>query len=365
MLFRSGSFLFSAEATPDLDDADIANSDLLAAIRHLAFTVDRNVLRPVNYRNIGSEELGSVYESLLEMHPEINLDAHTFALNVAAGSERKTTGSYYTPSSLVNCLLDSALDPVLDEACNKPDAESALLALKICDPACGSGHFLIAAAHRLAKRLAAVRTGEEEPAPQSVQHALRDVVGRCIYGVDLNPMAVELCKINLWLEAIEPGRPLTFLDHHIQCGNSLLGATPALMKEGIPDDAFKPIKGDDRSYCTELKRLNRGERQDAATGQQSLFYPWERLGDLASAMVNLDDMPDDTPQAVRAKQERYENIVKSSGYLFGHLWADAWCAAFVWRKVPERDGGPPYAVSEQVFPCCICKVIYNVLEKLP
>ncbi|HDR06480.1 MAG TPA: hypothetical protein ENN88_02490, partial [Candidatus Coatesbacteria bacterium] len=162
-------------------------------------------------------------------------------------------------------------------------------------------------------------------------------------------MAVELCRINLWLEALEPGKPLSFLDHHIRCGNSLLGATPALLREGIPDEAFKPIEGDDRAYCTELKRMNRGERQDAARGQRALFYPWERLGDLASAMVNLDDMPDDTPQAVRAKQERYENIVKSSGYLFGHLWADAWCAAFVWRKVPEREGGPPYAVTEQVF----------------
>ncbi len=344
-----GSFLFSPQSTPDLSDADITNADLLEAVRNLTFTTEGNVRRWVDYRNLGPEELGSVYESLLEMHPDVNLDAGRFTLNVAAGSERKTSGSYYTPTSLVNCLLDSALDPMLDEACRKPEPQEALLDLKICDPACGSGHFLIAAAHRIAKRLAAIRAGEDEPAPESIQHALRDVVGRCIYGVDINPMAVELCKINLWMEALEPGRPLTFLDHHIRCGNSLLGATPALLAQGIPDAAFKPIEGDDRAYCTELKRLNRGEREDAARGQQSLFRPWERLGDLVSAMVNLDDMPDDTPQAVRAKQERYENIVKSSGYLFGHLWADAWCAAFVWHKVPERDGGPPYAVTEQVF----------------
>src|SRR5207302_574019 len=112
--------------------------------------------RSVDYRNLGSEELGSVYESLLELHPQFDALAGTFALTSASGNERKTTGSYYTPTSLITCLLDSALDPVLDEAVAKPDPEQAILNLKVCDPACGSGHFLIAAALRIAKRLAAV-----------------------------------------------------------------------------------------------------------------------------------------------------------------------------------------------------------------
>ena len=93
----------------------------------------------------------------------------------------------------------------MDEAAKKPtskEAEAAILTLKICDPACGSDHFLIAAAHRVAKRLAAVRTGDEEPAPEAYRQALRDVIGHCIFGVDINPMAVELCKINLWLESM-------------------------------------------------------------------------------------------------------------------------------------------------------------------
>ena len=82
----------------------------------------------------------------------------------------------------------------------------------------------------MARHLARVRSlaeGESEPSPLLYQHALRDVIGRCLYGVDVNPMAVELCKVSLWLEAIEPGKPLSFLDHQIQCGNSLLGTTPA------------------------------------------------------------------------------------------------------------------------------------------
>jgi type I restriction-modification system DNA methylase subunit len=120
----------------------------------------------VDYKNLGAEELGSVYESLLELHPDLNAEAATFELKVAPGSERKKTGSYYTPTSLISCMLDSALDPVLLDAARQPEPDAAILKLKVVDPACGSGHFLIAAAHRIAKRLAsAVRTGEEEPPP--------------------------------------------------------------------------------------------------------------------------------------------------------------------------------------------------------
>ena len=87
-----------------------------------------------------------------------------------------------------------------------------------------------------------------------MRHALRDVIGHCIYGVDINQMAVELCKVALWMEALEPGKPLSFLDHHIQCGNSLLGTTPALLARGIPDDAFTAIEGDMKPRVAELKK---------------------------------------------------------------------------------------------------------------
>src|SRR5690606_8992888 len=96
-----------------------------------------------------------------------------------------------------------------------------LLSLTVCDPACGSGHFLVAAARRIAKRVAAVREHNPEPTADAVQHALHEVIARCVYGVDLNPMAVELAKVSLWLEALEPGKPLGFLDAHIKLGNAL------------------------------------------------------------------------------------------------------------------------------------------------
>ncbi|HVT87945.1 MAG TPA: N-6 DNA methylase [Tepidisphaeraceae bacterium] len=341
-----GSFLFSNAAVSELKDCQIANGHLFAAIRALAFTVDDNVRRPIDYKNLGSEEFGSIYESLLELHPDLNTAAGTFELKTAAGHERKTTGSYYTPTSLVNCLLDSALDPVLDEAAKKPNAEKAILGLKACDTACGSGHFLIAAAHRIAKKLAAVRTGDEEPAPAAYRHALRDVISHCIYGVDLNPMAVELCKVSLWMEAIEPGKPLSFLDHRIQVGNSLLGATPALLSRGIPDAAFEPIEGDDKTYCREFKKQNKDERK----GQGLLFSgelaPWLQLGNFAASVISrLDALPDDAVGDIRTREQQYAELIHSSTYESGRLLADAWCAALVWKKTKEFD----YPITEKVF----------------
>lgn len=334
-----GGFLFSERSLVDLMQSTLPNAYLLQAVRALAYTDVQGARRPVDYRNLGSEELGSVYESLLELHPEVDATANEFELKTAAGHERKTTGSYYTPRSLINLLLDSALDPVIDDALrgktSKEDAEKALLDLKVVDPAAGSGHFLIAAAQRLAKRLAAVRTGDDEPAPDAVRTALRDVIGNCIYGVDVNEMAAELCKVALWMEAMEPGKPLTFLEHHIRVGNSLFGTTRKLVGAGIPDAAFDPIEGDDRRYSSGVKRRNREERG----GQGALFdsAPSASATALATAFAELSNMPTDTPEQVRAKQAAYERLLEDERLAREQLAHDAWCAAFVWRKV---EGAP-------------------------
>lgn len=367
----SGNLTPSRSSTPDLDDCMIANSDLLSAVRFLCYTQRNNIFQPINYRNLGPEELGSVYESLLEMHPEINLPEGFFKLNVVAGSERKTTGSYYTPPSLVNCLLDTALEPVIAKALSgkavsgkwQSDSsvvnphlpltphrspEQALLSLKICDTACGRGDFLIAAAHRIAKRLAAIRSEEAEPAPSIIQHALRDVISHCIYGVDINPMSVELCKISLWMEALEPGKPLAFLDHHIQCGNSLLGCTPALLKKGIPNAAFSPLAGDEKDYCSIYKKRNKDERDaevlDLFSGDEQ---PWEHLGNHAPALLNLNQMEDNDIESLHRKEAAYAELLKSSDYLQSKFIFDAWCAAFVWKKA--KDESLPYPITQQIL----------------
>lgn len=329
-----GSFLWSDAACPDLDRAQIANQHLLAAVRHIGYVEDRNerVLRPIDYRNLGTEELGAIYESLLEQHPEVNTDAGTFNLNTAAGNERKTTGSYYTPTSLIAELLDAAVDPVLDEAVGKPDPEAALLDLKVIDPACGSGHFLIAAAHRIAKRLGSVRTGDDEPSPDATRSALRDVITHCIFGIDLNPMAVELCKVSLWMESIEPGKPLGFLDHRIVCGNGLIGATPELLDAGIPDEAFKPLTGDDKATVTSLKKRNKAARK----GQTSLFSGDVGLAveKIAARVTEIDNLDDADLAAVETKARRWTDLVTSPEYQAAVHAADTWCAAFVAPKIP-------------------------------
>ncbi len=334
-----GSMLWDPEATEDINEAELANHDFLETLRHLAFTRQGKVLRPVDYKNLGAEELGGVYESLLALSPQVSADGARFTFAEFAGSERKMSGSYYTPDSLVQCLLDSALDPVVEEAIKGKtgaEAEKAILALKVCDPAVGSGHFLVGAAHRLARHLARVRAyaqGESEPSPLAHRQALRDVIGRCLYGVDVNPMAAELCRVSLWLEALEPGKPLSFLDHHIRVGNSLPGTTPELIAGGLPDDAFNPIEGDERRICSALKRRNKQERQ----GQTDMLHQMvaeerEKFNSLKSIIRSIEETPDGNLEDIRRKAEQFSRLVVSKEYLHAQLVADAWCAAFVWKK---------------------------------
>ncbi|MBF0462594.1 MAG: N-6 DNA methylase [Magnetococcales bacterium] len=349
--------LFDADQCPRLDAAQIDNARLLTTIRALSFfQSDQKTTSRINYRDMGTEELGSVYESLLELHPRIDVHASPWQFGFVGdeleeksgtGSERKLTGSYYTPPSLVNELIKSALEPVLERAVrdNPTDPVEAILNLKVCDPACGSGHFLLAAARRLAAEISRLQAGFDTPGEQQRQHALREVVRHCIYGVDKNPLAVELCKTALWVEALEPGKPLTFLDHRIKCGDSLVGATPVAIEAGIPDAAFEPVTGDDKKVCAALKKRNKFQKTGNVSMDRFFFEPWEQLGDLATAMLNLNALPADTLSEVAEQKRRYAEHVHSGGYLSGRFLADTWCAAFMIQK------NDPFAlgITEELF----------------
>jgi hypothetical protein len=332
--------LFSETACPHLTaETRMANADLLAAIRALALSYDpeSRALRRVNYGALDVEELGSVYEALLDYRPVI---AHAPAgspdarFDLIPGTERKTTGSYYTRPELVQELIASALEPVLAQrlASAGRDAaarEAALLSIRVCDPACGSGHFLLAAARRLGRELARIRAGDDEPSPAQFRHAVRDVIRRCIFGVDLNPLAVDLCKLALWIEGHAAGLPLSFLDHHIRCGNSLVGATRALVEQGIPDEAYRPIHGDEKEIAALLRKRNRAER-DAYTRhrtvQERMFADELTAAPLARALAALDDLPDESVAAVRARAARYADLRRA--HLRERARYDLWTAAF-------------------------------------
>lgn len=348
-----GSFLWSARATPHLDAAELTNEDLLTALHALGRIDDeRGVSYAVSWRSLAADELGSVYESLLELRPRLHTEAATFELVTAAGNERKTSGSYYTPVELVERLLNSALDPVLDatvQGKTKQAAIDALLDLKVCDPACGSGHFLVAAARRIARRVAALRTGDHEPAPTAMQAALREVVGRCLFGVDIKAMAVELCKVSLWMEALDPGKPLSFLDAHIQCGNALLGASPALLRCGPPEGAFASLlPGDDKETAKVLRKRDREERQGQRANLQ-LFAETSAGGSpisvnaylLKARATSVDHAADGDLPALEAKETEFAHWRESPEQRHAELIADLWCAILVWPKLPELLDATP------------------------
>jgi hypothetical protein len=335
----------------------LSNEHLLAAVKSLARVRDSSTSRwrRVDYRNLGAEELGSIYESLLELVPKQGTD-RTFQLDVMPGNERKKTGSYYTPTSLIDCLLDSALDPVLDDAQKQAEVSAtnagadvtqavadALLRVTVCDPACGSGHFLVAAARRIAKRLAAVREHNPEPTLDALRTALRDVVTHCIYGVDVNPMAVELAKVSLWMEGMEPGKPLGFLDAHIKWGNALIGATPRLIDEGIPDGAFKPVEGDDPAFARSLARANAVPVQDELFTDEFIFS--QSNSELAEGIARITDAPSGSLREVHRQLAAYRAWDEAAEHQEKRLIANAWCAAFMWIKTEKA----PPAIVNRVF----------------
>jgi hypothetical protein len=320
----------------DLDACTITNHELLNSFWRLSWYREGTTPpRKVNYAALDVEELGSVYESLLEFHPRIeDAGGGRLEFRLLAGSQRKTTGSYYTPPELVNELIQSALEPVIQARLGTADSgnrAAALLSIRVCDPACGSGHFLLAAARRLGKAVAKERTGEDEPAPERVREGTREAIAHCIYGVDRNPLAVDLCRVALWLESHTGGRPLTFLDHRIKCGDSLVGVFDLeTLASGIPDKAFSPLEGDDRSLASAAAKQNKRERE---TGAGLPFDAEEAdrngvLEELGRFGRELDSLDEGSPEAVRRKRRRYESLHTRPEWLRQKRACDLWTAAF-------------------------------------
>lgn len=296
----------------------------------LAGAEARAALRAI--ARVDAEDLDRVHESLLELRPEIREEGRTFALAAAPGHARRSAGAYYTPPPLVEKLLDAALDPALAEAERAPSPEEAILALRICDPACGSGRFLRAAARRTARRLALAR--HAEPSAEDEQRALAEVVTTCLHGVDLDPIAVELCRISLWREAGNPGPPLTFLEDRVVQGHALLGATRERLAAGIPDQAFDADEGEDRAVSRRLKRRNRvarGAALQAGGAPESAFladawcaaFFWPReegaLEEAAPTEDRLRRFGADPASAPSRMREEVARLRRKHGFFHWHL----------------------------------------------
>ena len=238
------------------------------------------------------------------------------------------------------------------EAVAKDPAE-ALLGVTVIDPACGSGHFLLAAARRIATRFARVRANGVASA-SDFRHALRDVVRSCIHGVDRNPMAVELTKVALWIETVEPGKPLGFLDANVRCGNSLLGMfNLEALRTGVPDGAYKPLSGDDKETAKYFEKQNKAEREgqgrlDFARGGGNL----PPIAPLARDARAVRSLPEDNPAEIATKRARFQAIHSSPRLSALRMAADLYIATFLTPKVggvPENQGSTTIPTTAHVW----------------
>lgn len=323
-----GGVLFGAQTLHWLKQCKVSNKDLLAAFSALnEFTDERQQRVKINYSSLDVEEFGSVYEGILEMRPFVQ-PAHAasdWQFGFVGGLDRKSTSSYYTRPDLVQNLIKTTLEPVImkkmAQYATTEEKEKALLNMKVCDAASGSGHIVLAMARTIAWYVCTLRTGEDNPASLDYRQALREVISRCVYAVDYNPDAVELCKVVLWIEGYCAGKPLSFLDHHIRCGNSVLGVSDLQMLiDGVPD---KALTAEDKDTLKALKKMNQeaikavsgNSGNEPSLGLENTFgiekMTASQIG-LADKVRFINHLPENTLEEEIIKQERWKDLMTSA-----------------------------------------------------
>ncbi len=344
----------------DLHQCYLSNAVLLNIIKSLSyFENDNGVLIAVNYGGLDVEEFGSVYEGLLELKLEVKKieGSDQYSCSFDTSNERGKSGSHYTPEELVQPLIKHSLEYLIEDRINpyqqkkatKESTVQSLLNLKIADVACGSGHILLSAARRLSLEIARVQTEEEQPNPVAIRKAMKDVVRNCIYGVDKNPLAVELCKIALWLEAYNPGEPLNFLDHHIKCGDAIVGlAHRSELENGIADEAFKTLPGDDKDIAKTWRDKNVKERKERAAKALQLKAEFEKSTEnsVQEAMAEyktFSQLPETTPEEIERKAKAYQKFIDGKGFTFLKAMADTQVAQFF---IPKTEANKDYLMTD-------------------
>ena len=323
-----GGVLFGTETLHWLKRCQVSNRDLLAAFAALnEFTDERQQRVKINYSSLDVEEFGSVYEGILEMRPFVQpgVAASDWQFGFVGGLDRQSTSSYYTRPDLVQNLIKTTLEPVIKEkmadCATTEEKVKALLNMKVCDAASGSGHIVLAMARTIAWYVCTLRTGEDNPASLDYRQALREVISRCVYAVDYNPDAVELCKVVLWIEGYCAGKPLSFLDHHIRCGNSVLGVSDLQMLiDGVPD---KALTAEDKDTLKALKKMNQEavKAVNGNTGNEPTFGFENPFGieEMSIAQIGLADkirfinhLPEETLEQEIVKQLRWQELMTSA-----------------------------------------------------
>ncbi|RLT81426.1 Eco57I restriction-modification methylase domain-containing protein [Bacteroides acidifaciens] len=326
-----GGILFDKDTLHYLRYCRITNKELLEAFACLNEFKDEKQNRvKINYSSLDVEEFGSVYEGILEMRAVITQGTSVmdWGFTFGAGLDRKSSSSYYTRPDLVQNLIRTTLEPVIRERiaqCQTTEEKvRSLLSMKVCDAASGSGHIILAMARTLAWYICTLRTGEDNPASQDYREALREVIQKCIYAVDYNPDAVELCKVVLWIEGYCAGKPLSFLDHHVRCGNSVVGVTNLdSLLDGVPKEAFS---AEDKETKKKIIDLNKAALKDVALVQagKSAGYAVtlfsgdiaiqsiddEQVG-LAGKVKEINALPEDSLLQELAKQSKWEELMQS------------------------------------------------------
>lgn len=325
-----GGVLFNSETLKYLKRCVVSNSTLLEAFNALnEFRDERQQLVKINYSSLDVEEFGSVYEGILEMRPYINqgVTAAEWEFGFVGGLDRKSTSSYYTRPDLVQSLIKTTLVPVIEkklkEGKTTEEKIKALLNMKVCDAASGSGHIVLAMARTIAWYVCTLRTGEDNPASLDYREALREVIQKCIYAVDYNPDAVELCKVVLWIEGYCAGMPLSFLDHHIRCGNSVVGVTDLdTLLKGVPKEAFSTTDNVTKRRLIELNQdalrevdiVQRGQGGHAFTLFNQDFFiqniDKEQIG-LANQVSEIASLPENNLLQMLTKQNKWEDLMHS------------------------------------------------------
>ena len=358
----------------------VTNDIVIRVIRLLTTFKDANIRQKINF-SIEEEEIGSIYESLLDLKPHLASNSE-FKL-ISQTTERKSTGSYYTPKPLIDILIRTTLQPLVEDKLKKAGnnldkRKKAILDLKVCDPACGGGTFLLSAMDFLGKKLAEIRTGLKNSMEDDLRNARRDVLQYCIYGVDMNPLAVELAKISLWLRACVKDKPLNFLDNHIKCGNSLIGLGQKMEINEIIPNAFEAVSGnkaigipsENKKIRSKAREVIKSEiKQRKIKGITTLitsFFTEKRTADICSAKFKeIIDMPETNPSKIKEKEQKYIQIKNNENYLQALNEADIWTSTFFWPFEGESLGEiPRYTTIEQLREKIKDPELKNLMKKI-